>query len=1307
MKQLKLLLLLAFALLYISGCGPSNSVHVTDFSPSGKVDKLTNFTVEFSESLAPAAVQDKWLTDEFIEFEPKIAGKFKWTSAKTLVFSPDFPLESIQSYKAKITNKVLFNSKFSPDFKTYEFHTPDFDATSADFFWTQIPNQNYKLSVQANLHFNYAVDPAKLKDYLKIWRDGNEIKDYQIVTESPSDVIAVNFGEVQQTDKKQDLIVNIEKGLYSVLGKKPLEDERKFKQELPPITRLAITSVSSGYDGNTGWIVVHTTQTVDEKKLNDFVSTDPAHKLNFTVNENSFRIDGDFGSTPTIDLTIKKGLPGLYGGQLEFEYTQKVSLVNLNPAINFADNSGIYLMLSGQKNLEVNAVNLNKAEVEVSQVFKNNLLHFLNRYNYDDDYNYYYGRRYSVGEFGKSLYTEKVDLPNKQNWLQKFTVNLNKVIDQTRKGIFVVNVRSADDRWISDAKMVAVSDLGIIAKQSNNEIIVFVNTISQAEPAASVEVNVISTNNQVILSGKTNDKGIIEFRDIKSKIEGFTPRLVTVEKEGDFNYIDLNKTEVETSRFDVGGIYEYSPDYNTFIYSERNLYRTGDKVNLSGIVRNDKIKIVKDIPIIVKIITPTGKVFDQFKKTLNDEGSFELPFDIPDFAQTGEYIAEVYSGSSQLIGSYRFSVEDFVPDNIRVSLKADKEKAKPGETVSVDVESEFLFGAKASNLKFESETQLIYSPYVSKNYPKFNFRNSSIKNSKIDNVQKKGTLDENGKATIKYDIPGNIKTGGIFKGNLYVSVFDLTGRTVNQSAHFDVYPNDYYIGIRSTDYYYGTNEKINFQVVAVDQNDKPMKDFKSKVQLVRYEWQTVLKKNYSNHYYYASEQKEIPVWDRNFDISGGPKDFTFTVTRSGKYQLRVYKEGSDDYQKTDFYAYGWSSSTASSFQVDKEGRVEIVLDKQSYSPGDVAKVLLTTPFSGKVLLTFERNNVFEYRYVYVEKRSAEIKVNVTDDFMPNVYVTATLFKKHSMDNTAPFLVGHGFVSMKVEKKENKLPVTINAPKKIKPNTKQQITISTLPERNIYVTLAAVDEGILQIKNYKTPDPYGTFYAKRSLKVTTHDLYKLLLPEIVKMNPSPGGDSNEEELKQLQKRSNPVKTKRFKLLSVWSGILKTDGNGKVTFPLNVPQFNGDIRLMAVAYSGSRFGNAEEHIKVADDLVIEAEIPRFLSTNDSLITTVSLINTTSSKGNVDVNLSVEGPLIIGSSKTQSTNVPANSTGHVNFVIKSGSNIGKAKIKFTTSGLAKVNEEIEIGVRPISPYVVESGSGTIKSRTKTKYRFTKGLC
>lgn len=1291
------ILLLLFSLVILTiGCGPDNVVTVREFSPKGEVPNLVTFTVEFTKPLAPPGKLNEWLSDEFIHFEPKIEGKFKWVADNTLIFSPDYPLESMQDYKAKITDKVLFNSHYMSDFETIEFRTPDFDAKKLELFWTNVEHQQYKLSVQGNLKFNYPVSPDQLKKFINVTRDGNDVPDYQIVTSTASDVIALNFGQVQQTDKEQEITIVVKKGLASVLGKKPLDEDRKFTQKLPPITKLEITGVTAGFDGATGWIEVATTQKVDESRLKEFIALYPERQFTYYVFENSFKLESDLTQDPTVTIKIKKGLPGLYGGILDDDFEQAVSMVNLDPSINFADRRGKYLMLSGNRNIEVNAVNMDGIELEVGKVFKNNLALFLGSYdwyNYDEGDEYYYNPSYYVGNYGQTLYTKEMYLTSSRNWLNRFTINLDSALKSKNKGVYVVTVRSLNDRWIEDSKLVAISDLGIIAKHSDKELVVFVNSIARAEPVEGVEISVVSTNNQTVFTGKTDGNGIVKFNDFKKGLGDYTPKIICAEKADDFNYIELSESLIETSRFDVGGVYEFSGNYNTFIYSDRNLYRPGETAYISGILRDEKMARPGDMPVITKILTPTGRVFEEYKSALNEEGSFELAVKIPAYAQTGEYLAMVYTGGDEVIASAKFSVEEFVPDKIRVMLSTDKDKAYPGESVQVGVNAEFLFGAKASNLRFESNVYLFHVPFISKKFPDFDFKTSSIKNENLQTYSQDGTLDGEGRGSINYQVPQGIKSSGFIIGKAFINVFDLTGRTVNRTKTFDIFTKDYFVGIKSPGYYFGVNQQMNFKIAAVNQDDKAINSFPATARLVRYEWQTVLKKNY-DRYYYASEEKEIIEWQRDFNISDGLKSLPFAVTKSGKYELRIYKRDSEDYNSASFYAYGWNTATASSFEVNKEGRVEIVFDKTVYEPGNKAKVLFTCPFSGKMLVTIERNGILDYQYINIENRSGELTIPIHDEYMPNVYISATLFKKHTTDNSTPFMVGHGFASMKVEKKKNKLQLAINAPSKVKPKTIQTIEIRTAPEKDIFVTLAAVDEGILQIKNFKTPDPYGYMYSKRGLKVTSHDLYKLLLPEMVSMSGTPGGGEMELMDAEREKRLNPLASKRFKLLAFWSGIKRTNGSGVVRIPIQIPQFNGDVRLMAVAYSGARFGSAENHMLVADDIIIEPEIPRFLSTNDQLTAPVSLINTTKKQASVKVNMSVEGPMKINSQNSQSVTIPPNSSRQVIFKLATWQAVGQGKIKFETSGFAKVTDEIDISIKPASPLVTETGSGTIKA-------------
>ncbi|MBR9977122.1 MAG: alpha-2-macroglobulin family protein [Bacteroidetes bacterium] len=1271
-------------------CSSANRVEIQSVTPEGEVPLLATIEVEFSKDLAPPEKQNVWVTDPYMEFEPELKGKFKWVSARRLLFSPDYPLEPMHEYTAHVTRAVLFDTEYDPAFKPIRFHTPMFDAVKTEVFWNFIPHRHYTVSVQANIHFNYPVEPEKLRDYLEVQRDGETIADVQIVSDQASEVIAVSIGELQQGEEAQNFTITVRKGLLSVLGKKPMEETRRFESILPPITELAITGVAAGYDGDGGWIEVATTQMVDEERIDDFIRVDPRRPLQFFISDNMFRIEGDFGNEQTVELIMAKGLPGLFGGELQEEYRQMVSFVDVQPAVNFADRRGRYLMRGGERNLEVRAVNVDALEINVHEVFANNVLHFLNQHRwYDADYDY--NPTFWVGDYGRPLYEERVDLRTGRNWLGSHVLNLDRMLKARHKGIYVIQARSADSRWIQDSKIVALSDLALIARLADDEITVFVNSIATALPVPDVDISVLSSNNQRLFSGTTDAEGKVLFADAALHSEGFTPRLVTALTQEDFNFLDLDDARVETSRFDVGGLTQPSREFVSFIYGPRELYRPGETVNVAGIVRTEDLRTVADVPVLLKLLSPRGRVFREYKLVLGKQGSFEQRVEIPDYALTGPYKVELYTGGDKLIGASSINIEEFAPDKLRVLLSADREVFRPGEDVAVDVDAEYLFGARASNLRYEADVQLRHRPFRSARFEDFDFSNSSYKDSRIDNLTIDGVLDHEGRARIKATLPADLRSSGVIEGTMYVSVFDLTGRTVNRVQSFTVTPNDSHIGIKSPGSYFGVNTKLDFRLVVVDRDDKPRKKFQADVKLVRLEWQTVLKKDYADRYYYASEEREVLEWEKRVTIDG-PTPYAFSVRRSGKYELRVSAAGARGYQKTVFYAYGWSSRTASSFEVDKEGRIDIVFDKETYRPGENAKVLFMCPFAGRLLVTVERNGVYHHQYVDVDKRSVEVTLSVKGDYLPNAYVTATLFRPHDGNTETPFLVGHGFASMRVEKKENRLPLSISAPDRVKPGTTHTITVQTEARRDIHVTLAAVDEGILQITDYATPDPYATMYAKRALHVSSHDLYKFLLPEIVRQTASIGGDGYGEEA--ARKRTNPIATNRYTLFSHWSGIRRSDANGRVRIQLSLPQFNGEARLMAVAWTDERFAGVEKRMKVSDDVILEPQLPRLLTSGDSLVMPVTVINTTSKRGKVTVTLNTDGPLQLRSASSASVQVPANGTAQVRFRLRADRTPGAASLTLATSGIASVKEKYDIAVRPRVPFSVEHRSGTLKN-------------
>jgi uncharacterized protein YfaS (alpha-2-macroglobulin family) len=1320
------------SLFSITACS-GNRIKVLNFSPTGEVQEFTTFQVDLSDDLAPAEKQNEWLDEAFLEFSPPVKGKTKWLSGSTFIFSPETPLAAGADYTAKITDAVRFG-KEGKKVKQEEFsvHTPYFDAAEVDFYWTQIPHSNFKVTVQANLVFNYVVDPATLRDYLQVDKAGVVVTNYEVITKEPAKVIAINFGEQQQTEADQQFTIRVLKGLKSPVAERPMTETRTFDVSLAALTRLAITDVASGVDGEQGWIEVYTTQKVDEKVLARYLKLEPATDYEVVTTDNSFRLLGDFMPGSMVDLVIKKGLPGLYGGQLEEDYAQEVVLADLDPTLKFADSKGQYLMRGGNHNVEFMACNIPNVTVSVYEVFENNLLFYLYRQvsnsdpyccgarsgsyyasdgeygeeyyegdYYEDEYYYddYYGGS-NVGNYGRLLHKDTVTLSGYKNRLQRIPVNLSNHLDQRFKGVYVVELRDEENYWRGDSRLISISDLGIIAKRSHDEMIVWVNAVSTAAAVADAEVSILSTNNQVLHTGRTDDQGRLVVTNLQEKLGDFNPRMVIVRKGDDFNFVDFGQTETELSRFDVGGKTEYNDQYDTYLFAERNLYRPGETANVAAIVRDHKLQPVKDLPVRFKVISPRGKTFYEASKKLDSQGSCEINMTVPVYAETGDYTVELYNGDKMMLGTYRVGVEEFVPDKIRVEVNPSAKTLKRGDELKIDIFGEYLFGAPCSDHAYEVDLHLSHQNFRSKKYNDYNFYAEGASRPYLDNQFLEESLDEEGKATYTYTMDESLESPGYIHATAYVTVFDNTGRTVSRSAGFDMYPQNWFTGIKATRYYAGLNEVNPIKLVAVDATDKDIPSFRGEVELIRWEWRTVLKKNYNDTYYYTSERKEVVVEKKDVTLSGGAYTYNCKLTTSGSYEVRFRKKDEDRFVSTSFYAYGSSSNTATSFQADREGRVEITTEKEQYKPGDKIKVLFTTPFSGKMLVTVERDNVIENQIIEVTGNAASIELTATDEYLPNVYVSATLFRAHSGERQTPFFVGHGFKSIKVDEPSYKLPVKINAPARIKPRGSQQITVNAGANEEVYMTLALVDEGILQIRDFETPDPYKYMYAKRKLSVSQYDLYQMLLPE-VKSSGAPGGGDGES----MADRQNPIQAQRFKLLSYWSGIRRTDASGNATFNIPIPQFNGEARVMAVAWTGKKFGSASQPMKISDDVVVMPAIPRFLAPGDSLALPVSVMNTTDKSGKVDVSIRVEGGLKIAGAKSQSVSLTPKGNGRALFGIVADNTSGVAKIIIETTGMDKVKDETEIAIRPTSPPTKEHGAGMLASGT-TKVNIGSGF-
>ncbi len=1283
-----------------------NSVSLSFTNAKDEVPALGNLVFRFSQSLVPDSVLNAWDSSDYVSFEPAIPGRFRWESPDQLVFSPAQPLDPATNYTANIRKEVLRFSKYDnvKDADKIKFHTPDLTLDNAQVVW--VGESSTTAAPQLVLAFNYKVSPADLKDKLVVEVDGRKT-DFNIITASPETKMAIRINGVKTEDRNFDTKVTIAKGLKPAVGANSTAEAITSSFTIPSPFTLLIQEVEADHDGTEGTVRITTSQQVTADGLKSFISLTPDVAYTTEITETGFNIRSDkFTVENSYAFTLRKGLRGKIGGVLKEEYAGNFAFGALEANINFTNSKGVYLSRKGGKNLEVQITNVPKVKLVISKIYESNLL-MAGRYgyspretqpsraSYSDEGDGYYYDEYGSGDamLGDVIFEKEIDTRSLPKSAGGRLLNLGQFEDRLQdfKGIYHVMLRSTEDYWIKDSRFISLSDLGLIAKEGQEKIYVFTNSIKTAKSVPEVTVAVYAANNQLIGTGTTNADGVAEIAWDRKDFAGFRPAMIIAKSADDFNYLPFNNTRINTSRFDVGGKRTNASGLDAFVYAERDIYRPGEKVNFSVVVRDRVWKTPGEIPLKLKFILPNGKELTSLRKTLNEEGAVEGSIDLATSAITGGYTLEVYSSNDILLASKNFSIEEFVPDRIRVAAKLDKTGVTPGDKAILSINAVNFFGPPASSRKYETEIQVRQKYFNPEKFADYDFTLAN-QNSFFDKIVREGKTDESGNATETYEVPATYANMGALQANFYTTVFDETGRPVSRAASADIYTQDVFFGVkRDWFYYYPLNQPVKFSLAAANKDGNAVQST-ARVVVIKHEYRTVLSR--SGSYFRYESQKEDKVMSESNITVGNNTIYNFIPRSPGDYELRVYRPGAGNYVSKGFYSYGsWGGNNNNSFEVSNEGNIEIEIDKKSYMTGEKVKALFKTPFSGRMLVTMETDHVISHQYVDVAARTAEVDLKLAAEHVPNAYITATLIKPHDVSDI-PLTVAHGFKNVTVEEKNRKMGVQIQAPKTVRSRTKQKIRVKASP--GSYVTLAAVDNGVLQITDFKTPDPYNYFYQKKALQVTPYDLYPLLFAEVRARLSSTGGDGELD----MDKRVNPMPAKRVKVVSYWSGIRKANGSGDAEFEFEVPQFSGEVRLMAVAYKGAAFGMAENAMTVADPIVISSALPRFLSPGDTVMVPVTLSNTTANAGNVTATIVTEGALKSTGAVSQSINIAGKSEGRAVFNIAAASVIGTGKVRIQVSGLGEKFEEVtELSVRPASTLQKRTGGGSVNGGANQK--------
>ena len=1098
----------------------------------------------------------------------------------------------------------------------------------------------------------------------------------------------------------------------AIKGKKeptPPAPPKKIKTEKSKICFLKFGSLWSrtSYNNKIS-LKLHCRQYIDSTLMKNKIIINPAIK--FRVSRSGYGgyywINGDFKPATRYKITILKGLRGENEEVLKSEITRITTTGNYNPEVHFK-NDGIYLASAGNMLLPIETMNINHVKLTIHKLFPNNIIHYLR-----DHWEY---------KELSSLFAEKeLKIVAEANIEKKTMIDLKTLIGAEGSGIYIINALggSKSRKYDSAQKTIMVSDLGITAKRSANDVLIWVNRLSNGKAAKNALITLLNAANQTIATGKTDDDGIAHFKNTKFAPD-HPPFAIIARKGEDTAILEMEKGKIDLTAFNVGGRKRETGECEAFIFTDRGVYRPGENVHIKGIVRKTgaKLSLPGRFPLECTVRRSDGNIYKRTSVELDENGNCEIELRIARTGRTGRYhISLSVPGSTTPLGKCSIQVEDFMPDKIKVDVKCAEKVIQKGDKVVFKVKSRYYFGTPASGCATTAACRFIPSNFRPENFKDYKFSDSSSRN-KVKTVKLGGMrLDAKGNATFKLKIPTNISFGSEMKAIFSATVKDPGGRAVTTFLVRKI-RKAFSLGIKRMKEGYaekGSVEKFKFMVV--DADEKPVKHEERTeltAELYSVKWNWALKKS-DEGYRYESSKEEILVSSKRGPFKGN--EFFFTPESGGEYRVVIRDGRGASSASCSFDCYApWFSS----FSKEKPDKIEIETDKKLYHFGDKVKLIIKSPISGKGLLTIENDTIRENRVFEVSSGSKELTFTAQKSFGRSFYCSVSIIKRDKSEKGQ--LGTHrgvtpcrafGIIPVKIDPNDKKLFIETDIPKKLSPGKATRFAIMVKDSggnpRKSTLSLALVDNGILALTGFETPSPLDFFYARRGLGVETSDIYSMLMPEYsngaVENISSPGGGA-----RLLSKHLSRIDTERVKSAVIWKGDLETDDNGKVSVNVTIPEFAGSLRAMIVASSKNMFGNHQQNIKVAAPLMIKPTCPRFLAPGDKIQIPVTVFNKT---GNAIIanlsfqcettSTSVEKGLINARKNKVALRIADKKKGTASFSFETPNTPGVASIDISASSDShKAAKRFKIPIRPGAPFTTHSDSSILKCDAKREKR------
>ena len=1008
-----------------------------------------------------------------------------------------------------------------------------------------------------------------------------------------------------------------------------------------------------------------------------YFTQDPGPIAGVTVDGTKLCVEGlKHGSR--YKFSVRKGLPSSVEEVLEKDFDYDVYVKDRAPAVHFAGKSYV-LPRTGQNGIPLISVNSKQAKLTLYRVGDRSLISAVIDSNFLSQL--YGDQAADIGRSkGQKVWEGTLDTASPLNEDAATAFPVDEALGKIEPGLYVMTAQSAE-KPVSEGEVATqwfvVSDLGLSTMKGKDGLRIFLRSIATAAPLANIEVRLLARNNEILGTLKTDKDGMALFGPGLTKgEEGLAPALVVAVDSagGDYGFIDLTQTAFDLTDRGVSGR-DPPGAVDAFVYVERGVYRRGETVHAAVLLRDDQAKAIADAPLTVIVRRPDGVEYS--RSLLNDQGAGGRAVDIPliKTAAGGTWRVEAYTdpkGSS--VGETSFLVEDYVPDRIEFDLAGAVERIDRTAGAQLKVDGRYLFGAPAASLDLEGDISVSADD---KPFAKWTDYVFGLSDETVDTVQNSidslTQTDAKGHADVTVPLPQLPTTTRPLKARVDVRMREPGGRAVSRNVTLPIAADHPMLAIKPLfgDYGAKEGEAASLNVAAVDPTGAGT-DVKGVT------W--TLKRLTTSYQWFASGNSwnyEAVTTART--LAGGTVDVAAaqpgTVSRPldwGEYRLEVAAPGLTPASKT--FSVGYYTQE----KADTPDMLPVALDKTDLKSGDTVNVKIDSRFEGKASVQVVGDRLFSSTLVDVPKGGIAVPVTVGSDWGTGAYVVVTHFRPMDIQAKRMPARSIGLAWFGIDRAQRTLKVSLTPVAQMKP--RQALTVPVKveglnPGDKAFVTVAAVDVGILNLTAYKPPEPEKYYYDQKRLSTELHDLYGQLIDGMQgnRGKIRTGGDGGSADL-------SPPPTQAP--LAFFSGIVAVgaDGTAQVTF--DIPAFNGTARVMAVAWTPTKVGHASTDVIIRDPVVIAGTLPRFLGSGDQSRFRLDLLNAEAAPGDYTLAVTFDGPITAAPSALyQSVKIgPVGSRTPVNIPI-TATGIGTAHLVATLAGPGNVSvdQSFTLGVLP----------------------------